>query len=215
MGQIHNELRRGTLSVALTKALGDARGAGGIERYGETLTPVVDLWSLPEWAYLRTEVLGAQSRIVAAGANNGAIAICNPVGNRSLVVVEDISYWVAAATSAVALYLATDSNAVLTSSQLCSRRDNRPALDDGTAPLTLVTRTLLRYADGTIAAIPPDWNLELERITALAAMGVASFRSLPIVLAPGRMLVVYDVTAAQGFIANFKFRERSNIDDER
>lgn len=216
MGQGHNELRRGQLSVALTRALQDARGSGGLERYGETLTPNIDLWSLPEWAYLRGEVLGAQYRFVAAGANNGAAAICNPLTSRSLVVVEAVNVWTAGQDT-VSLYLGTDSAVVLNLSQLCARRDNRPAQDDGTAPGALMCRTLIRYADGTIAAIPPDWNVELERQVAAAAGGnvPADFRCLPIVLAPGRMLIVYNLDVASAMNVNFKFRERSNIDDER
>lgn len=38
----------------MQNALG-ASGEGGVERYGETLTPVLDVWSLPEWRYLRNE----------------------------------------------------------------------------------------------------------------------------------------------------------------
>lgn len=57
MGLIHNELRKGTLSRALKSILGDDQGEGGIERYGETLTPVIDLWSptQSEWALPRSE----------------------------------------------------------------------------------------------------------------------------------------------------------------
>lgn len=57
MGQIHNELRKGTLSRALKSLVGDDQAEGGLERYGETLTPTIDLWSptQSEWALPRGE----------------------------------------------------------------------------------------------------------------------------------------------------------------
>lgn len=88
MGGIHNELSRGTLSRALTLAVGAARGESGLERYGETLTPVLDLWSRPEFALLRGEVLWAQLATLTAvvGEYSGA-AIINPTGSGLLVLV--------------------------------------------------------------------------------------------------------------------------------
>lgn len=57
MGLIHNELRKGTLSRALKVILGADESEGGIERYGETLTPVVDIFSptQSEWSLPRGE----------------------------------------------------------------------------------------------------------------------------------------------------------------
>lgn len=67
MAQIYNALTRANLSNALTRALGDTRAKGGLERYGETLTPGIDLWSRPEWALLRDEILFAAVASTPAG----------------------------------------------------------------------------------------------------------------------------------------------------
>lgn len=209
---IHNEIRRGTLSAALTRAVAAMRGGGGLERFGETLTPTIDLWGLPEWAYLRQETLGVVMRVAIAGANNSAVALANPLTSRSLVVVEEVTV-LPTAQLTIDLYSATDSTAALPSSQLAWRRDQRQANDDGTSAF-LTTRTIARYSDGTIAVIPPDWNVVLERIVC-PVTGGRSVTCVPHVLAPGRMLVVYHPTAANALTVNFKFRERANIDDER
>lgn len=89
MGQLHNELRRGILSRALTLALGDARGAGGIERFGETLTPIIDLWDRPEWAALRDELFWVHGAIASAVVGEfSAAAVTNPAGSPFIITVE-------------------------------------------------------------------------------------------------------------------------------
>lgn len=59
MGDIHNELKRGPWGPALASVVGLSRDAAGLERLGETLTPVLDLWSpaRPDWAIERREHL--------------------------------------------------------------------------------------------------------------------------------------------------------------
>jgi len=210
MGQVHNALRGGSLSAALTRAVGEMRGASGLERYGETLQPTLDLWSQPEWAYLRGELLGAAFRAVAAaGAGTfAAVALCNPLTSRSIVVVEKIRV-TGSSNGAFDLYMGTDSTALLGTSQLAFRRDNRPAAPDGTALTNLTTKSLLRYA--TIAAVAPDWNVAIERVS----LANTEFISTPIVLAPGRMVIVFDTDDDAGMTVSFAFRERSNIDSER
>lgn len=86
---IHNELRYAVdIQRAHRIAFGEP-GAWGIERLGETLTPTVDLWTRPEWALLRTEVLWGTSTSQVAGAA-GTFAKCgvhNPAGSRGICVV--------------------------------------------------------------------------------------------------------------------------------
>lgn len=90
-GQVHNALTRGSLSSALTRAVGDVEGDNGLERYGETLTPTLNLWAQVEWAYLRREIVAAFSKTQAAVAGElGAIALVNPTGSGKLYVVEAI-----------------------------------------------------------------------------------------------------------------------------
>lgn len=92
--QVHNQLRAGQLSGALTRALGDTRGDGGIERYGETLTPTMNLWSQPEWNYLRRDYLVSKfiTSPAVAGEFSG-IALVNPAGSGSIAVIEKALVW--------------------------------------------------------------------------------------------------------------------------
>lgn len=92
MAEIHNQLRRGGWSKALKNALGDSQGESGIERYGETLTPVIDIWSQPEWSFLRNETLFS-ARIVRAAdaANVSIIGLSLPLASKFIVIVEGIT----------------------------------------------------------------------------------------------------------------------------
>lgn len=91
-GQVHNALSRGTLPSALSRAVGDTMGSSGLERYGETLTPIINLWERPEWAYLRQVSLLSWlgSPAAVAGEYSGA-ALVNPVGSSTIAVVETVS----------------------------------------------------------------------------------------------------------------------------
>lgn len=89
MGDVHNEIRRfGALLSAFQNATGLEQDAG-IERLSETLTPIFDIWRLPEHAYLRGEVLcwGFASATAVAG-QNGHVQLLNPAGSPVLAVIE-------------------------------------------------------------------------------------------------------------------------------
>lgn len=63
----------------------------GIERAGETLTPTMDLWALPEWALLRGETIF--SRIWSVGAQAALFSsaeFVNPAGSGVLAVVLEL-----------------------------------------------------------------------------------------------------------------------------
>lgn len=90
--QLHNRLHRATaLQSAYEAALGEKdEEFSGIERAGETLTPVIDLWSLPEWRYLRRERMTMFGTTEAAQvALRSRLAIRNPSANM-IVIVESI-----------------------------------------------------------------------------------------------------------------------------
>lgn len=65
----HNELQRyPALQRAYPVAVGMDPREEGVTRLGETLTPIIDLWSRDEWAFLFDEILWADvSALVAAG----------------------------------------------------------------------------------------------------------------------------------------------------
>lgn len=55
MGSLHNELLKSILGPGLKAALGDDTHDSALERWGETLQPVIDLWSKLEWERLTGE----------------------------------------------------------------------------------------------------------------------------------------------------------------
>jgi hypothetical protein len=89
VAEIHNELRYGLeLLEQYSKYLGLERGAG-VERLGETLTPVLDMWRLPELAALRREALWwVTVGQVAVALQRGIIGITNLAGSNLLITVD-------------------------------------------------------------------------------------------------------------------------------
>lgn len=91
MGFDHNELTSGELAAAIRNALGVTAPDSGLDRFGETLTPIINLWQQPEWALLRSELLGAGFRIGSQAAGTSSqVCLINPAGSERLVVVEQI-----------------------------------------------------------------------------------------------------------------------------
>lgn len=94
MAVLHNQLNRVTeLLRGFRRAVGlvDA-DQEGVSRLGETLTPVLDIWSLPEHAILREELLGwGQAAAAAGGAGTRSqIQLRNPTGSNRIAVLERV-----------------------------------------------------------------------------------------------------------------------------
>lgn len=92
MPHVHNGLHEySRLLDAAARAIGEKSGAQdftGIERFGETLTPTMDLWALPEWAILRGEILFARAAAVGAVALLfSSLEFVNPATSNVLAVV--------------------------------------------------------------------------------------------------------------------------------
>jgi len=92
MAQVHNELRRGVLSEAIKRLLGYTRSEGGVERFGETLVPILNPFQLPEWQFLRDCQLFSSPRTSAQAA--GFISrhgLTNPAGSGVIAVATCIT----------------------------------------------------------------------------------------------------------------------------
>lgn len=101
MSHVHNALHRCTeVLQGINRSLGNDRGGTGVERLGETLTPIMNPWQLPEWAWLRGELLGWTDQTIAGGgAGFRAIAqLYNQTENRLLVIEPGSRFVVAAGT---------------------------------------------------------------------------------------------------------------------
>lgn len=198
MAQIHNEIRKGTLSEAVKRALGITRGDSGIERLGETVTPIVHPWGMPEWAYLRGERLCCIWRTVGAvAAEYGYLALVNPALSEVIVVVEGASVETAAAgqgymgfqTEAAAL-------ATLATPTPGNVRDRRNLPVTATTCYTLV---------GTDPSSGLGAALEIRRIAAAQNLDFVHF---PIILTPGMALGINFATVNTAWNGNFLWRER-------
>jgi len=184
VSDLHNALRRGPFAAAFTRALGLTKGVEGLERAGETLTPIVDLWARPEWAYLRREWLLARTGTdgPVAGEFTG-VALLNPVGSGVLATVESAAFW-AVGQSAGSLQRCTYAVALAALPNIVGRgisRDSR-AWGVGLSP-----GRCLMYG-GTEAG---DVGARLEQIVQpTATLGVGYFQAaIPYVLTPGEALV--------------------------
>lgn len=183
MAQVHNQLSRGQLSRALTLAVGDRRGVGGLERYGETLQPIIDLWALPEFAAYRDEQLAAVRTFQAAvAAEFSAIALVNPAGSNLIAVLEGVTVSSSGGATAF-LEIALDSamsGTLLVTAFPAASRDRRFKGATGT------TRCFIRQ--GTDPALN-TYGAQLEQIVSGASQLPFQI-ALPAILRPGDGAVV-------------------------
>lgn len=179
-------------------------GTSGLERYGETLTPTLDLWDLPEWAYLRREVLfGWEGSPAAVAGEFSGAALVNPAGSGTIVVVERIH---AHAGATFATYLSYVTEAVVTATfaagALPVLRDSRNLNVPGRA------RFFTGSDPGFLA------TRQLENIFVAANTLTPFSTGLPFVLTPGYGLVVQAGAVNNAFAVSFGYRERTAFPGE-
>lgn len=204
MAGLHNELQRDVgLLAAFQAALGEkSERFTGLERAGETLTPIIDLWSKPEWADLRGERLAVLNRAGPAVAGElGAVAVLCPSG--SIVVVEEATLDPGglAASTVMTLSLVTEA-AILATLATPSAGISRDSRD------TTVTRTT------TVAGSHATQIGSVAESVRVPAGNMPISRMVPWVLSPGFGLVMMLGTANTSFLANFKVRERRALPGE-
>jgi len=93
MAQQHNELRRSAeIGAAVKRIVGETDSESTVERFGETLTPILDIWRLPEWARHRQEIRWASqpTSIGPVAAQFSFVQLFNPAASGRLVVVERV-----------------------------------------------------------------------------------------------------------------------------
>lgn len=151
-----------------------------IERLGETVTPVIDVWNRPEWAFLRQERLVAIGMVPLA-ANVAGISrfqISNPAGSGVIVVITAMAVLEQTAT---ATYFLTDSGAFIAGGLApLSTADLRwPLMASGVARATVALQTV----DNTAGAAS---GIILDGTTATLNVITPSFQTvLPVILPPG------------------------------
>lgn len=210
MASVHNEMRRGVLSAALTRAVGDMRGAAGLERFGETLQPVIDLWRQPEWGFLRLEKPCAGFRGANAVAGEFAVvALVNPAASGVIAVVEAISMDAGGLAASTVMTV----EGPLTEAQVAAALAGPAAgnvRDTRFSALNQFFSACVTYTGTEAGALGP--SLEDARVPAgnmiYAQVGV------PFVLHPGWAVAARLGTVNQAATFSFKWRERRAFPSE-
>jgi len=209
VGQIHNELRRGPFSAAMTAAIGDTRG-GGIERFGETLTPVLNLWDRPEWAYLRKEILFSDflSSNALAGEFSAA-AWSLPVNSKALMIVEAVT----ARSGAASVFLGSNLRSVIAGTLALGggsviNRDQRVQDRPDVTPIRVIE---IERWTGTDIGNTLGGNAEEVMTTAAA---YSRFISPPWVIRPGGAIYVIGQTVNNSVQANIAGYYRQALNGE-
>lgn len=202
MSTVHNALRGvSSLLTAIRAAVGgDAEVQ--VERLSETIYPQLDPWGMPEWAFLRREILAARRVNAAALAGEFSFAaFVNPAGSGALCVVEELT---AAAAAAFVFEVDAATEAAVTATGTLNaaglardRRANRGA----TFATTLQTYT------GTDAA--SFIGQAYERIASSGAnLTARAVCAVPLILPPGDGVVVIGQTVNTAITVCAKWRER-------
>lgn len=209
MGAIHNELRRGQLSKAVTRALGMQVGSVGLERLSESLTVVMDLWSRPEFAYLRKEdrfLSGQQS-----GTNVGTISYCQlrvPVNSNILCIVDRLILQDPTGAGPVEFGLSTPNASGTPGCVMDSRRNRGLGVGTGAVSVALASARTDLTGDGVAFGLVPC------RVRFNASQLTLDLDNLGFVLAAGEALTVRHTAANNVVGVNFFWRERTALPGE-
>jgi len=185
VAQQHNELRRaGEIDHAVRAIVGETDSDAKVERFGETLTPVLNVWQLAEWSFLRNEVLwsvGPQSS-AAVALQSSFVQVFNPLGSNRIEVVTGAVFKTTVG--------GTDINLALTDTIRGASFDGAVALDtrfeENVAPTGAITaRDPLSCSFGSL--VPPfGSDLLIAQDDQVTAGIFQPFRNFPtIILAPG------------------------------
>lgn len=208
MAQLHNAIRRfGSLIAGVRRMVGGSADVQ-LERLGETLTPILNPWGLPEWAYPRGEFLLLATRNAGAtAAEYSGIAIVNPAGSQCLLVIDAVKGRCDTGNIALTLTYATEASiaATLATSTFAVARDTRTAKGASTA------RNLgpVMY----VGTDPVGWLNELEELFVNATTYSAAI-SPPYIIRPGVGLVLSGKTVNTAMRGCFVGRWRAALPGE-
>jgi len=162
VGQIHNELTRaGRILVGIKNILGVRDTESGVERFGETLQPILDPWSQPEFAWSNRHFLrGATITDAADVANISSVLLFLPANVSTLVIVEHIFVNTSAAQTII---FAVGSLDAPDTEQAGIPRDTRDGFSTGPSVARIGPRTAAALGgDSTLLAFPTDSSFRLE-----------------------------------------------------
>jgi len=204
---IHNALSRaGAIQSGLRAAVGMKEAEDGVERLGETLTPVIDLWSREEWAVLRNSRLCGLHVVQAAVAVQFSMAaLRNPVDSNRLLIVQRIGFD-AGADMTCFLEMATvaEVDATLGTLTTGSVRDRRRSSSFFSVARVATGSDLLNSV-----------NAGAFVIDRMATTTDHFFRiALPVILPPGQAVNIVGTTVNTALVAIFAWEERALLPGE-
>lgn len=210
--QLHNALKRSPIADGVKKAIGQHKqGEGGLERWSETLQPIVNPWGMPEWAALRGEqLLAIRSAQTLVAGEFSAVALMNPLNSNTIVVVEAVSVACAGAAMGVFLEVVADTVIAATFGVLTNPGCARDRRFKGLSGLSRAT-----FRQGTDPT--NTFGAQLENQSALpqpANPWTPFVTSLPLILRPGDDCLVIGQTVNTQININWGWRERQAFPGE-
>jgi hypothetical protein len=191
MAEEHNALKYGPqLSKAASVVLGGGYGDVGLSRLSESLVVVADLWSQPEWALPRSEILFARFvDVPAVVARFASIELVNPIASRTLAVVTYIQ------SVAGAFQASIDNGTAIAANPVT---EAGVALDGRWPQLGETSRLSVVSGDLAAGVVTPQWQW---------AAGLRD-PTPTWILDPGRKLFLVCTGVTTAISANIVWRER-------
>jgi len=194
MPHVHNGLHHFTKEQAGYRAAVGEQDAAftGIERAGETLTPILNIWERPEWAFPRGERLWAVSPSQSAVAAEFAqVGIINPTGSGHICVV-DWAFGFNTAATAIRIEYRLGAQVTVDASAQPMPRDPRAGLiATGVGPL-------ISFANSAAARIG---SLLFQALSTTTGVWGPGCPPPPVVLTPGFFLALGPDTVNLGIAA--------------
>lgn len=210
MAQIHNAIKYGTDFLrAFARAVGLDEQEGGVERLGETLTPIMDLWSQPEWRFLfRDRIMGGAFDVTSAVTDVPSTMLFNPEGSGVLGVMTRLQFQ--NVTIATTFSLAFVRAAVAPAGFVAV---NSGPLDTRDPQLIAASASQLRVLqDSEVAGTTGGLNFD----TISMVIGQRHQDVEPVVLAPGTgVLLTGQANAVNTIRGSWRWRERRFLPGEQ
>lgn len=198
MPKVHNAITRSNWGDAIKRALGVTKSEGGIERFGETLTPIIDLWGPVDFAFLRGELRGVRGALVAAGGAGtfAGVTLVNPLGSGRLLTVTSARFAVPVLAN---VSMSQASSALMDAS-----------FATGISAFSLDVRQqgMLSEVKTGIPAVAPPIGNHISIMPAIANEVILAQELIGMTLRPGNGILIQTADDAATLFAAFQWRER-------
>lgn len=203
---IHNQITHGALLKAYQKLVGLDRNEDGVQRLGETLTPIIDLWSQPEFNLHRgDQLMGGVVDATSAAGTLSELLLLNPTGSNVLAVTIRLRMEV---TTSASIAYARLNQGTLPAGFVAN---NSGPVDFRDPKLIATSSSRCILAQAANAAI--DGGIEFDRMLPLASTPVEDRD--PIIIPPGQGFILRLTTVgANRLIASARWRERTPLPGE-